>query len=176
MGSSWRWRFEGYAETTPRLLLENSLDMEHLTVLHTELAYVRILEKGDNASLMEIGTKLWFFVVRSLEWVQYLPPDKLVYRSSLFWGTMDIRNDTTAFPSGTGAVFRQDYTVTPAWFWRPLKPLLLWRMKRWRQKVWLEDKPLLERRHRLQTLGFRDGSPVLTVATMNDPVPAPITV
>lgn len=166
---TWTWRFEAFAEASARLVMENSLDEEHFLTVHpSSFVSYRRLESGGRATFAEFTLKLPFGLsYRSLEWVQFIPPNKLVYRSSLFWGTIDVRNDTTVIPRPGGALFRQDYTIDPAWFWRPLKPFILRRMRKWRLRVWEEDRPLLARRHALLQKGFRDGAPVRLVASMD---------
>ena len=159
----WEWDFEEFIAVPPRLVFENYLDLEHVTVLHSGgIASYEVLERSRDACLVEIGTRVWGVTFKHLEWVQVSPPKQMLYRTRALWGTLETRVVTLIEAVDGGTRIRTHYRVDPAWFWRPFKKLLIARMNRWKDQVWKEDSALLLRRQKVLQMGFKDGMPIKT--------------
>ena len=172
----WLWHFEDRIDASPWIVIENYFDEEHLTALHSRhVASSRILERSGRAALHEIRTRILGIPVAHLEWIQFNPPGELVFRSRALLGSMEVRAVLHIEADGAGSRIRTDYTIMPAWFWRPFKSLLLDRMKAWKMPVWEEDKPLLLRREKLFRAGFRGGAlkTMVSLPPAPEPPPAP---
>ncbi len=163
----WTWHFEDVVEASPRVVIENYFDEEHITTMHARhISHARVLERGKDASLQELTTRILGIPVNHIEWMQFFPPDRIVFRSRALMNSIEVRAVLTIREHGTGTRIQTEYTVTPAWFWRPFKRLFLARMLAWKRKVWEEDRPLLIRRNQLLRMGFRGASPIKLMVSL----------
>lgn len=157
----WRWRFERFVQASPRVVIENFLDLDHVIHLHGDsILSHKVIESGNLASLVELKTVFAGIVMRHREWVQLIPPNRMVFRSRLLGGLVEVRVDSIVTAADGGTLLRTDYTLSPPWFIHLFKPLLMRKILLWKDHVWEEDRLLLERRQALLDKGFRDGAPI----------------
>ncbi len=172
----WRWRFEKFVTASPRLVIENFLDLDHLFYVHEgSFDYHRVIETGRLAGLVDMRTRVLGIPVVHREWVQLLPPDRMLFRSSLLGGMAELHVDSRVLEQEGGTLLRTDYSFTPPWFLRPFRGLLLPVMQRIKERIWEQDVSVLVRRQKLRERGFRDGAPIRmyfpleTVRLLGDP-------